>query len=597
MGRVKYIKLVYALAFLWSGCLIISCGDDAGFPVPDDIVFGSIPPTEAEIAAIPVVDTVELYSDRAILPASYALNMPPVSDQGAEGSCSAFASAYAARSFHLYDDLDGEGSYALDELFSPEYTYNIVKMSQAQAIRNDCQAGSKLPYNLQVMKASGAAPWSELPYSSGNGCSADIITDEIRQAAACYKIDDFYRLPSINPILIKSLLYNGYPLIFSVQMDWDFTLWNVRPDYMHGPDYTWKVQGSIAGAGKHAMVICGWDDGRHAWKIMNSWGTAWGVQGFGWIDYDFLGTVITMIPKGGILDSDAYNMYVISTSKPDPACSCEEAGGDADEDGICADVDCDDEDPLNTDVDEDGDGACAMDDCDDSDAEVYIGAACDDGNPETVNDVIDEICLCTGETVSDTTVADIDGNVYPTVVIGSQVWMAQNLRTTRYRNGDDIPNEPDVETWTNLTSGAWVHYNNNAQFEMPYGKLYNWYAVTDNRRVCPAGWRTPDISDWTVLVDYLGGAGVAGGKLKEAGLEHWTAPNTGATNSSGFTALPGGFHYVNGSINMGSYAAFWTSEEYDANNGSSRDMYSTQDTVLSNGFFKADGLSVRCVKE
>ena len=147
------------------------------------------------------------------------------------------------------------------------------------------------------------------------------------------------------------------------------------------------------------------------------------------------------------------------------------------------------------------------------------------------------------------TFTDIDGNVYHAVVIGTQTWMVENLKTTKYSNGDPIPTAV-----TSLTPGAYCMYNNDAvTYKADYGALYNWYAVADSRNIAPAGWHVPTKTDWTTLTDYLGGESVASGKLKENGSSHWLTPNTGATNSSGFTALPGGFYnyYYDNSYGVG----------------------------------------------
>jgi uncharacterized protein (TIGR02145 family) len=142
--------------------------------------------------------------------------------------------------------------------------------------------------------------------------------------------------------------------------------------------------------------------------------------------------------------------------------------------------------------------------------------------------------------------------------------MAENLRTTRYCNGDFIPNVTNDTDWGNLTTGAWAHYDNDSQYETPYGKLYNWYAVIDERNICPCGWHVPSDAEWTVLTDYLGGASVAGGKMKSIGTEYWESPNTGATNESGFSGLPGGYRTGNdGAFGaIGEYCNWWTNTEY-----------------------------------
>ncbi|MFN6389168.1 MAG: FISUMP domain-containing protein, partial [Bacteroidota bacterium] len=135
---------------------------------------------------------------------------------------------------------------------------------------------------------------------------------------------------------------------------------------------------------------------------------------------------------------------------------------------------------------------------------------------------------------------DQQGNTYKTIVIGTQEWMAENLKTSIYRNGDAIANVTGDVQWIGLTTGAWCYYNNDSQYDCPYGKLYNWYAVDDSRNVCPTGWHVPTDAEWTTLTSLLGGLGVAGGKMKSTGLQYWFSPNEAATNESGFSGLPGG---------------------------------------------------------
>ena len=166
------------------------------------------------------------------------------------------------------------------------------------------------------------------------------------------------------------------------------------------------------------------------------------------------------------------------------------------------------------------------------------------------------------------TLTDIDGNTYKTIVIGSQEWMAENLRTSRYANGDSIPNVTDNNEWTNLNTGAFCWNNNDsATYECPYGKLYNWYAVVDTRNLCPTGWSVPHFyGDWIELTDHLGGFEVAG-KMKEAGYDHWEMPNTDATNESGFTGLPGGQRYSSGAFVGGNDEGTWWSSQDGGNLG------------------------------
>jgi uncharacterized protein (TIGR02145 family) len=202
----------------------------------------------------------------------------------------------------------------------------------------------------------------------------------------------------------------------------------------------------------------------------------------------------------------------------------------------------------------------------------------------------------------DTSVTDIDGNVYNTVKIGTQVWMKEDLKVTKYRDGSSIPNVTDTLQWSNLTSGAWSYYNNDSSNNAAYGKIYNWYTVIDRRNICPVGWHIPTDAEWTILTNYLGGDTVAGGKMKEAGLSHWLSPNTAADNSSGFTGLPGGARYDKGGnngafIGIGYNGGWWSSTEYDAYLVWFRYLdYSISDVIRDYGG-KEGGLSVRCIKD
>jgi uncharacterized protein (TIGR02145 family) len=199
---------------------------------------------------------------------------------------------------------------------------------------------------------------------------------------------------------------------------------------------------------------------------------------------------------------------------------------------------------------------------------------------------------------------DIDGNVYETVKIGRQVWMKQNLRVTHYRNGVAIPNVIDSTAWNGLTTGAYCNYNNDADNVAAYGRLYNWYAVSDSQNIAPTGWHVASDSEWQALSDYLGGGSVAGGKMKEVGTTHWLTPNTGATNSSGFSALPGGYRYSRNGLylGMGLYAHFWSStrDRYGSWSGGwswYRYLYYFNSNLSRSENYKGYGFSVRCVMD
>lgn len=194
------------------------------------------------------------------------------------------------------------------------------------------------------------------------------------------------------------------------------------------------------------------------------------------------------------------------------------------------------------------------------------------------------------------TVTDIDGNIYQTVTIDNRIWMAENLKTTHYQNGNEILDVADDNTWNNLSTGARCTnlYINN--YSGIYGLLYNWFAVSDNRNVCPAGWHVPSDDEWTALITYLGGGNFAGGKLKEAGTGHWIFPNTDATNESGFTALPDGARGPYGFSSALDWGFWWSASEYDATTAWHIILFTYDATVNKPPNNKKNGFSVRCIK-
>ena len=195
------------------------------------------------------------------------------------------------------------------------------------------------------------------------------------------------------------------------------------------------------------------------------------------------------------------------------------------------------------------------------------------------------------------TVTDIDGNVYQTVVIGGQEWMAENLRTARYRDGIAIPNVQDNAEWENVTTGAWSNYNHDTVNDSMYGKLYNWYAVDDSLGICPEGWHVPSDDEWSELIDTVGGDKNAGCTMKETGTSHWESPNTCATNKSGFTGLPGGYRDPSGFVNLGRHGAWWSTAENNAERGWFRTLNYNNSNVYRLFQSKTNGISVRCVRD
>jgi uncharacterized protein (TIGR02145 family) len=201
-------------------------------------------------------------------------------------------------------------------------------------------------------------------------------------------------------------------------------------------------------------------------------------------------------------------------------------------------------------------------------------------------------------------VSDIDGNVYNTVLIGSQCWLGKNLKTTKFNDGTEIPNVTDNPVWDTISTPAYCWYDNNQSYKDPYGALYNGWvfdpSVNGGKQICPEGWHIPNDDEWTTLTDFLGGLNVAGGKLKEAGTAHWNAPNSGATNETGFTALPAGYRGTNSNFTqMGDINYLWSSTTHASYSTSAwwRSLSSASAGVYRHYLGKKLGMSVRCLKD
>jgi len=196
------------------------------------------------------------------------------------------------------------------------------------------------------------------------------------------------------------------------------------------------------------------------------------------------------------------------------------------------------------------------------------------------------------------TVTDYDGNVYHTITIGTQTWMQENLKVTHYKNGIYIANITDSDTWANLSVGGRCYYNNDSiAYHSEYGSLYNWYTI-ESEQICPDAWHVPSDSEWTMIENYLGGSSIAGGKMKEAGYDHWLSPNVGANNSSRFTGLPGGMRTMDYTFQtLYENGLWWASTPYNSSMSWSRYLWYMYAGVDRNPAPNYLGLSIRCIKD
>jgi uncharacterized protein (TIGR02145 family) len=218
----------------------------------------------------------------------------------------------------------------------------------------------------------------------------------------------------------------------------------------------------------------------------------------------------------------------------------------------------------------------------------------------------DEVSFSTGTPIPSfscgtSTVSDVDGNNYNTVQIGAQCWTQSNLKVSKYRNGDNIPTGLSNTAWENTTAGAYAIFNNDPVNDGLYGKLYNHYAVTDTRGLCPTGWHVPTDGEWTTLETFLGGSSVAGGTLKSTATQPtpggWLSPNTGATNSSGFSAGPGGLRFGYGDFgNVGNFGDWWSSS-LSGPSAWNRILSFNDGGIFRNFINRASGFSVRCLRD
>lgn len=228
-------------------------------------------------------------------------------------------------------------------------------------------------------------------------------------------------------------------------------------------------------------------------------------------------------------------------------------------------------------------------------AAVLYGCKKDDNSP--VNPYNDKTFAIFNPDKTYGTLTDQEGNIYKTINIGNQTWMAENLRTTIYRNGEAIPRVKGNSEWSYLSTGAFCNFNSTEDIDTiaTFGRLYNWYTIADSRKLAPNGWHVPTDEEWTTLINFLGGDSIAGGKMKEKEAPHWINPDPNATNESGFTALPAGIRDPEGNYYYN--CNFWSSTQADNIAAWDRYLSIGEDGCMRYTPNKSYGFSVRCVKD
>jgi uncharacterized protein (TIGR02145 family) len=230
---------------------------------------------------------------------------------------------------------------------------------------------------------------------------------------------------------------------------------------------------------------------------------------------------------------------------------------------------------------------------------LLIASSCEKDNNET-NEFNDKTSAVFNPQITYGSMTDQDGNTYKTVTIGKQIWMAENLRTTKFRNGEKIILVTDSNAWKNSSSAAYCNYKNSSNIDTiaTYGRLYNGYVISDSRNIAPEGWHVPSDEEWAILIEFLGGDTVAGCKLKEDSTKHWQSPNKNVTNETGYTALPAGYRSVTGDfLSLSYYTQYWSSTVTSDNLAQLRSMYYFSNDIGKGSVSLNYGFSIRCVKD
>jgi uncharacterized protein (TIGR02145 family) len=572
--------------------------------------------TMDEMLKIPTVESTDLLSffiqkSSGSIPSKLILDVPSAADQGSYNSCTAYSVGYGMMS-NIFKNIEGHEDFNFDRVFSPNYIWN--------QLNGGINKGVNIGSCFRLIEEQGCCKLKFMPVDVAINAEP---SPDAKSNAASYKLSDFYRIEIYDISKLKSLLANGFALVIGVNIDKAFQK-NETNQFEEKSDgrLVWKKYTGDP-VDHHAMLICGYDDDINAFKVLNSWGQKWGNNGYFWLDYDFSKEAISHY-----LGLFFYEIYVGIVKRPvistinvfEITNSNAKSGGNiikdwgnlVTESGICWSSSTDPTISSNRTIDGTKTGVFLSDIIGLSPESKYYVKAYATNSEGTAYGTQKSFTTIGGQS---STVTDVEGNVYKTVAIGTQTWMAENLKVTKYNDMTEIQNITINSQWGNLTTGAYCWYNNDLSNKGTFGALYNWYTVNTDK-LCPIGWHVPSDAEWTTLENFLTTNGynydgtTTGNKIAKslASSSGWYSSTTigvvGNTdypnfrNITGFNALPGGYRFeVDGFQWIDLYGVWWSNTETGILGAITRSINFEWDYLKHFEFVKNRGFSVRCLKD